>query len=251
MSNVDLHALRAEIQDMQARIEHETFYDLLGVTEESQRAEILASFRNLAKKWHVDRYPAEEIGDLRPQIQEIFAHLNTAQATLTNEDKRAEYDMEISDGPDIQAVLSAENHFRRGKSLLQQGKLKPAAESFAKAAELHSDEAEYLAYHLYGEFMLMEKDADGKVRNRKRCSVIFRDLDNMADQLGEKSWHMVFLGAVALGLGKSSEAHGLFREALLIDSKNVEARRFLRLIALRKDKKETFLTKLTSYFSKK
>jgi curved DNA-binding protein CbpA len=251
MSEFDVEEVRRDIRTMQERIKSEDYYAILGVQNDAGKPAIQQSFRNLAKQWHVDRFPKEGLGALRNEIKEIFAFLNTAHATLTDGDKRVEYDLDLGDGTDIHLLLEAENVFRRGKGLLKGGHYSAAAECFVKAANLHEGESEYEAHKLYGEYLLLDKTEDGVVEDRKRGNEIFRELDGLADTMGEKDWHMVFLGAVALGINKKAEAHSLFREALLIDSTNVDARRYLRLIAMRRDKEDGLLSKIKAFFSPK
>uniref|UniRef100_A0A1A8L602 DnaJ homolog subfamily C member 25 n=2 Tax=Nothobranchius pienaari TaxID=704102 RepID=A0A1A8L602_9TELE len=69
----------------------EVCYDVLGVTREASKAEIARAYRQLARRYHPDRYRPEEPGE------EEFAHnkfllIATAYETLKDEDSRRDYD---------------------------------------------------------------------------------------------------------------------------------------------------------------
>lgn len=242
----DFQAVRQEILAMHQRIKEENHYELLGVPKEADAALISSRFRELAKKWHVDRFSQHDLGAEKAKVQEIFAALNTAHKTLTDNEKRAEYDFEIDEGPDIGTILEAESQFRRAKNMLQQGSYKGAHEGFKQAYELKSDEREYQAYYLYTEYLLIAKDDEGRVTSKKRTKEIFDELDAINTELSEKDWLLTFLGVVSLGLGQDRQAESLFSEALMANSQNHEAKRQLRLIRSRRKKGQSqgFFAKL-------
>jgi molecular chaperone DnaJ len=62
------------------------YYETLGVTRGSTDAEIKASYRKLALKWHPDRNPGDKAAEDR------FKELATAYAVLSDQDQRARYD---------------------------------------------------------------------------------------------------------------------------------------------------------------
>ena len=60
------------------------YYDILGVTPDSDETEIKKSYRRLARKYHPD---------INPQAIGKFKDINEAYSTLSNEKKRMQYDM--------------------------------------------------------------------------------------------------------------------------------------------------------------
>ncbi len=240
--------IRAAINKMHARVQEETYYELLGVDEEADNAKVTTSFRKLAKNWHVDRFSQFDLGEDRHKLQEIFSTLNSAHRTLTDEDARLEYDLEISDGPSIGELLEAENDFLRGKGMLNSGRAKGAHELFRKASEAAPEEMQYRAYFLYTEALQLPKNEDGIVLKvaRKRATEIYKELDDLTIQFPQKDWLMQFLGTVSLGLGREADAQELFTEALMINKNNTDAARQLRLLRMRKQKSK----KSGGFFSK-
>ena len=62
------------------------FYKLLGVSPNASKEEIKKAFREKAKKYHPD---------LNPKNQELFKRIIEAYETLTNDNKRKEYDLKL------------------------------------------------------------------------------------------------------------------------------------------------------------
>jgi curved DNA-binding protein CbpA len=68
------------------------FYDILGVTKKTGTAEIKASYYQLAKKYHPDRYRQAGQEDLRQKLEALFALITQAYETLSGPAQRAAYD---------------------------------------------------------------------------------------------------------------------------------------------------------------
>lgn len=234
----DFQEVRQEILVMHQRLQEENYYELLGVEEGADSAMIGSRFRQLARSWHIDRFSSYDLGAEKMKVQEIFSVLNTAHRTLTNDETREEYDMNLVEGPDIAKLLEAESEFRAGKSRLEMGSYHGANDAFQKACLLKDDEPEYQAHLIFTEYLLIDKDENGRVLNRKRTKEIMQELDEIQSALQEKPWLLTFMGTVSLGIGNDGEAESLFQEALMEDSNNTDAKRMLRLIRSRRKNKQ-------------
>ena len=64
-------------------IKRKNYYEILGVTPDSDEAEIKASYRRLARKYHPD---------INPEKEELFKNITEAYEILSNKTKRSQYD---------------------------------------------------------------------------------------------------------------------------------------------------------------
>lgn len=249
----NLEESRQKIEKMHARVQTATYYELLEVhPDTADEQTVLKQFRLKARNWHADRWGAVDLdADMQRKIQEIFAALNTAQQTLSDPEKRAEYDFKQQAGDqNIGNIIDAEGAFRRGKTMLQTGSYNGAHEQFRRAAKLHPEEDEYEAHFLYTEYLQIPKNSDGKPQNRARATEISKRLDEISVEYPENDSVLTFLGVVYLGLGKQAKANNLFTAALQHNQRNVEARRQQRLISMRKEResKKGFFDKFLDKF---
>ncbi len=71
------------------------FYDILGVSKQATEQEIKAAYRKLALKYHPDRNPGNK------EAEEKFKEAAQAYETLSDKEKRAQYDQFGEAGPHI------------------------------------------------------------------------------------------------------------------------------------------------------
>ncbi|XP_016393584.1 dnaJ homolog subfamily C member 25-like isoform X2 [Sinocyclocheilus rhinocerous] len=67
-------------------------YDVLGVSREASKAEVGRAYRQLARRYHPDRYQPGESDDSRETAQQKFLLVATAYETLKDEELRKDYD---------------------------------------------------------------------------------------------------------------------------------------------------------------
>lgn len=67
----------------------ENYYDILGVKNNSTQEEIKKAYRDLSKKYHPDK-------NKEPGAEDMFKKINEAYSVLKDEQKRKEYDDELS-----------------------------------------------------------------------------------------------------------------------------------------------------------
>jgi len=247
-----MERVRAEIDKMHASIQEANHYDLLGIERGAQDAEIMSAYRQLAKKWHVDQFSRHgSLGDHKVKVQEISTAINDAKRTLQDAQLRADYDAEL-DGASAQAmvdIFEADKYFLRGKGILSRGGYKGAYDLFKQAHDLNPEDIDIRAYLLFTEFLQMPKSDAGRADDYTKAQEIFKELDeiNEKNKNNECDWLLVFLGQVAIGMGKRRDAKFLFTEARTLNPNNHDAKRQLRLLDMRAERKKEAQKK--SFFS--
>ena len=69
---------------------NKNYYDILGVSKTATQDEIKSAYRKLAKQYHPDFHPGDKAA------AEKFKEINEANAVLSDEGKRKQYDFEQS-----------------------------------------------------------------------------------------------------------------------------------------------------------
>ncbi|KAJ0012368.1 hypothetical protein NQD34_016702 [Periophthalmus magnuspinnatus] len=69
----------------------EVCYDVLGVTRDASKAEIARAYRQLARRFHPDRFRADLEVESAQEAHKRFLQIATAYETLKDEDSRREY----------------------------------------------------------------------------------------------------------------------------------------------------------------
>ncbi|MBO7673322.1 DnaJ domain-containing protein [bacterium] len=95
------------------------YYDILGVTPDSEASDIKTSYRRLARKYHPD---------INPDSIDKFKEINEAYSTLSDEKKRMQYDMLFG-------------FYKKGKSTQSETK-KPETENSEKGKEKKTTDRE-------------------------------------------------------------------------------------------------------------
>ncbi|MCI0489648.1 MAG: DnaJ domain-containing protein [Blastocatellia bacterium] len=91
----DLERLRQEVKRKTHFFRSADFYEVLGVTRQSSAGEIKASYYQLAKKFHPDRYRQLDDAELHNSLESMFAKITQAYETLSQPGQRAAYDEQI------------------------------------------------------------------------------------------------------------------------------------------------------------
>jgi molecular chaperone DnaJ len=66
-------------------------YEILGVPKNATKDEIREKYREMAKKYHPDRYINVSLKE-KAKAEEMFKNINSAHEILIDDDKREEYD---------------------------------------------------------------------------------------------------------------------------------------------------------------
>jgi Flp pilus assembly protein TadD/DnaJ-domain-containing protein 1 len=143
-------------------------YQVLGVTVASTSAELKKAYFRLAKSYHPDRHFDATMADLKQKLEALFDRIHKAYTVLSDQAKRAEYDMAARKktqepkkaagefvekrAEDYQEdykekVVRAADQFNNGMREFKTGNYWGAEEKFAWATRLDPIKAPYFYYH--------------------------------------------------------------------------------------------------------
>jgi curved DNA-binding protein CbpA len=84
--------VRRRILEMHRALEHMDHYALLGVDPSADKKALKRAYFELAAKFHPDRYFRKRLGSFMLRMELVFGRLTLAYDTLSNQQRRAEYD---------------------------------------------------------------------------------------------------------------------------------------------------------------
>lgn len=163
-----------DIEEYLARVENAaTYYDVLSVETRAELPAIKASYLNIAKTFHPDKFHTED-GELLKRLQNAFAAVMQAHEALKTQESRDLYDYrmrkELLDREKARAAGTPQNvaneldqasvNFERGFSLLMDGDTAAATPYLARAVHYAPRVARYHAY--YGKAL----SSDAKQRHK-------------------------------------------------------------------------------------
>jgi len=89
--------LRRWILQLYRALDRADHYQLLGVDRAADKKSIKRAYFDLAAKLHPDKYFRKKLGSFKVRMETVFGRITLAQDTLTNADKRAEYDAYVEE----------------------------------------------------------------------------------------------------------------------------------------------------------
>ncbi len=149
-----------ELDRLLERCETASLYEILHINPDATEAEIKASYHDMARKYHPDRYHSMDQGaDLHAKAEKLFSLINEAHSTLANAESRAAYDAErarkdsrITASIQARSTIDKEQE-KIAASLYRAGRLALMARDYEKAVT-HLKECVWLrpevaVYHHY------------------------------------------------------------------------------------------------------
>lgn len=137
------------IKEMYSKYKDLGYYGVLGVKQYTTTAEIKSAYYDAAKRFHPDRHFFLSSDDVKGKLSDIFAYITEAYTTLSNSEKRREYDRRLSLKParKISNEDLAQERFEDGKIEFAKYNIVQALELFGQAAYLNSSMAKYHYYY--------------------------------------------------------------------------------------------------------
>ncbi len=150
----------AAIDEMLARFEIASLYEILGVPEDATDAAIKEAYHALARQYHSDRFQSKDLSDeVREKSGRLFTYITGAYTTLSNAVDRANYNESLhklrsmAEPPKpvgtqetADPKLAAEAIYRAGRLALQNGEIDKSVSYLKECVWLRPDVAKYQHY---------------------------------------------------------------------------------------------------------
>jgi tetratricopeptide (TPR) repeat protein len=134
------------VEDFQQKISEMTFYQILDVSTSASQAEIKKAYFGLARQYHPDLFDRDLASQQKEMIDEVFDQITKAYHTLSDEDKREEYDKELVEETEDKrggGARKAEIKFRQAKTLYNQSRYEEAMSYLDEAIRLDAHKSSY------------------------------------------------------------------------------------------------------------
>lgn len=235
---------REDIERRAKTLDEQTYFEILGVDEDADANAVQSAYFKLAKGWHPDRLHAS-LQDLKPKVAMVFARINEAYQTLSNADKRREYEDTVKHGGGtakdrqmVERVIDSALLFQKGEVVFRKGSYDQAAEMVRKAADADPDQPEYRALLAWIEAHCLgqpPEDADDR-RHFYRDQI--KMLDVVIQQEPEYERALFYRGSLLKRSGYAEAALKDFRKVVQLNPRNIDAAREVRLNQMRHKKEE-------------
>jgi tetratricopeptide (TPR) repeat protein len=197
-------------------------YGVLGVDRMSRARAIREAYYGLARRYHPDRFRSGSLSDLLPQFEDFFMLVTDAYNTLSDRERRAEYDAELAasrgtqDNKGADTAYLARQNFLRARALAAQRKYTEAVTFFENAVSLDPGQAEF---HLELGVVLSRNPRHREEAERHLLAAI---------QLSPAAVNAyVVLGQLYRKAGRLGRAGRMAREALRWEPGHLEASQLL------------------------
>jgi tetratricopeptide (TPR) repeat protein len=228
------NSLVLEVEEMLLRFETANAYEILSVKTDARQDEIQASYHELAKRFHPDRFQSTDFSaEDRVKAEQVFACINTAYSTLRDPASRAGYDeTRLTKESKVEAALKAktackseeeaqvEALFREGRLSLAKGDFEQAVEQLKSCVWFRPKKANYNYY-----LGLAESEMPALLKSAEQHFLKAIELESMSTDT------YIALAKLYIKVMLPRKAEMQLQEVLRWDPGNAEAHRMLAEIA--------------------
>ncbi len=137
--------LQAEIEDKRSRLGELDHYALLGLERNAGPADVKRAYLKAAKRFHPDALSRLGLEALKRGANELFAAITRAHETLSQPERRRDYDAVLAGHVQVDAdrVAQAESLYRKAEMLMRAGQFAAAVDLAQGAVSLWPDDSAY------------------------------------------------------------------------------------------------------------
>jgi tetratricopeptide (TPR) repeat protein len=241
---VEFHAVGAEkeldknVEEILALYEHlktdkMNYYDLLGLEKTAGSKAIKDAYFSYAKKYHPDRISSAPDPEIKEKANFVFAEMNKAYETLSDNDKKRSYDSKGYKEESMEDTIQ-ENLVERARML------------YRKAKVLYTQKQHWEAVSLLDEAVRLDPGKASYFLLLGLCQMNIPTMKRMAEKNLQKateleSWNVeafTALGVLFLTENQLNRAEGFLKKALAINPEHTLAKKKLAEITGRSNDKK-------------
>lgn len=234
---------REAVEQRAAGIDTQTFFDILGVEQDTPTAAVQTAYFMLAKVWHPDRTPAD-LADLKPQIQKIFARISEAFQTLQDPTKRAAYLESLKSGggshaerEQLEKAVDSVMLFEKASVLVKRGSLAQAEVLLQRCVEADPQQPEYRAVYAWVQAMRLGDPpalAPGQTVDIYRSQI--QELDAALAESPDFEKALFYRAELLKRSGLIDKAIRDYKRVVALNPRNIDAAREVRIYEMRNPK---------------
>ena len=229
--------MRAAAREKMEQIKQGDFFVVLEVGEELDVEAIRSSYLRLVKKFHPDSASSVNDEKLHKSHLYISTKLREGFDVLTDPEKRQAHVTKLRGGPTqeeeqaiVQKALDAEMSFQKAGILARKRKWRETAALMKVVHETEPENGDYLALLKWAEVNLLPTGAD-----LTEQEAALRQAVSMAPKSEKANY---YLSQILKRSGKDREARTYLEAAVVLNPHNIEAKRELRILSMRKEQPE-------------
>jgi curved DNA-binding protein CbpA/Tfp pilus assembly protein PilZ len=214
-----------EISEACNRLGDQDYYQVLGAPRDASFEEIKRYFYKRARQFHPDRYHHRESKELKGQLQALFGRINEAYRTLSSEDARRRYDLDLvtqkTGGPPRGEPVktSLEDLVRKGRAAPKDRNPKAATHFFEQAVQSNPSSGPYRTLLAQALSQIPNRRRDAEFNYKKAIDIAPAQVENY-----------IGLGTLYKQAGLRDRALKQFEQALVWDPDNSQATKEIRLL---------------------
>jgi CheY-like chemotaxis protein/curved DNA-binding protein CbpA len=218
---------RERIAAMWNQIEGKDYWELLGVKRGVDANALKKSFYALSRDFHPDSFAGLRLGTAKGQLDHVFARIQEAYATLSDDDRRGEYEAKLKleaggGSSDVAAIFQAESDFNRIKMLVERGEIVGAARLIDRVAGVLAGNEEVRGYKAFLDWW--------PTKNPAAAEQIVRDLGNWYKSHPSAHSLIEFQGWIYLEIGELKRSKSAFKKVVDTEPRHAGANRGLRAV---------------------
>ena len=226
--------LIAEIESTHETYDSKNYFDLLGLTPQSNKRELRAKYTEIVRKFHPDTLGSKRLSpDVMSKAADVSARLNEAFQTLSNEESRAEYlkiynDARIGGNMNkIGLIEEADKKFKMALILMKKRDFEQAREYLNYATKTVPEDGRYKAQLAWSMWI------DPKMPNENHLEEITSLLEQAVRLSPLDPDALFYYGSILKFRGNKNLALKYFKKCVEQQNNHTDAKREIRLLRSR------------------